>query len=127
MRLPKCALTPYDGRGSIISHEIKSFAEALLAGCIRRLIPHSPSVEHCILYVRPHEEDGVAWCPASLSATTTRLMTRLMTKRLGCWCVPLPCRGHTLAEVANCSEEWLCQSVDEAYAERITEEDEKVE
>jgi hypothetical protein len=56
-----------------------------------------------------------------------RARAELRGKRLGCWCAPLPCHGHTLAEVANCSEEWLCQIVDEAFVERIDAEDEEVE
>jgi hypothetical protein len=54
-----------------------------------------------------------------------RARAELRGKRLGCWCAPLPCHGHTLAEVANCSEEWLCRIVDEAFVERINEEKEE--
>ena len=40
----------------------------------------------------------------------------LRGKRLGCWCTPLPCHGHTLALVANCSNAQLRELVHTADA-----------
>jgi hypothetical protein len=72
--------------------------------------------------VREHR----AWLLAN-PQEMARARAELRGKRLGCWCAPDPCHGHTLAEVANCSEEWLCRIVDEAFVERVAEEEEKVE
>ena len=45
---------------------------------------------------------------------TVRARRELRGKRLGCWCAPhYACHGHNLAEIANCSDGWLCQIAEE--------------
>lgn len=40
------------------------------------------------------------WLPLQ-HELVARIKAELSGKRLGCFCHPLPCHGHTLAEIAN--------------------------
>ena len=43
-----------------------------------------------------------------------RVRHQLRGRRLGCWCAPEPCHGHTLAWIANCDDSVFAQLLREA-------------